>query len=191
MEKKTYRNAQRTRQKIKLAFLELIEKKPISKIRIHEITDIVEITKGAFYTHYQDIYAVFEDIENENINNLTDFLSCSPTESLTCDFTPFLEKLISQILSEKETYTKLFKSELSIRFLGKLQCVFVEYTMGNKELTSKFESQEIARNFFEFIAAGTALLIHNHLVNSPSQNLTDLCDTLNKGILGGLSAFKK
>jgi len=62
----------KTTRSIKNAFLELRAKKPIEKITIKELTEKAEISKGTFYLHYADIYALSESLENEVIRELTE-----------------------------------------------------------------------------------------------------------------------
>lgn len=65
---KQYRNAERTKKWIRRAFIELIsEKKTINKITVNELAERADITKTTFCYHYDDIYAVAEEFENELI----------------------------------------------------------------------------------------------------------------------------
>ena len=65
---KQYRNAERTEKWIRRAFIELIsEKKTLNKITVNELAERADITKTTFYYHYDDIYAVAEEFENELI----------------------------------------------------------------------------------------------------------------------------
>lgn len=72
----------KTERSIKNAFLELRAKKPIEKITVKELTEKAEISKGTFYLHYADIYALSEKIEGEIIREITDGIQCTPFESL-------------------------------------------------------------------------------------------------------------
>ena len=55
----------RTKKNIKDAFLKLRRKKPIEKITIKEIASIAMIDKATFYRHYEDIYHLSDEVENE------------------------------------------------------------------------------------------------------------------------------
>lgn len=72
----------KTERSIKNAFLELRAKKPIEKITVKELTEKAEISKGTFYLHYADVYALSEKIEGEIIREITDGIQCTPLESL-------------------------------------------------------------------------------------------------------------
>lgn len=73
---KQYRNAERTKKWIRRAFIELIsEKKTIDKITVNELAERADITKTTFCYHYDDIYAVAEEFENELISKLKNIFS--------------------------------------------------------------------------------------------------------------------
>ncbi len=50
------------REAILQAFLELLGEKNIDKITVKDIVERCGITRGGFYYHFQDIYAVFESL---------------------------------------------------------------------------------------------------------------------------------
>ena len=75
-----------TKMLIRKAFTELLEQKPIQNISIRELCELAGINRGTFYAHYQDIYDLLEQIEEE----------------MTKDFEKSLEPLL-EIEGEKLT----------------------------------------------------------------------------------------
>ena len=62
-------SSQKTRNIIKKTFAEMLsEKKELAKISVSELVRRADINRGTFYSHYDDIYAVAEDYENELIS---------------------------------------------------------------------------------------------------------------------------
>ena len=59
------RRIERTRNSIKDAFLELRSKRDIEKISVKELCERANINKSTFYTHYQDIYELSEQLEKQ------------------------------------------------------------------------------------------------------------------------------
>lgn len=59
-----------TKLKIRNAFLDLYQKKRIEKITVSEICAIAEVHRSTFYRHYDDIYAVLEEIEEVLLKEL-------------------------------------------------------------------------------------------------------------------------
>ena len=191
MEKQQYKNSLKSKKMIKEAFLHLISNKDISQIRIREIIELADISKGTFYAHYHNLYAVLEDIENENIERLTLTLSENSHDSLMKDFTPFINELFLYIEENKHIYQNIFKSNIAPAFLNKLQKVFVDYMMKDANMLSNLKSKKEAKLFFSFIAVGTATLIYQHIVDSEQGTLKELISTLNGGILHGASFLTK
>lgn len=62
-------SSRKTRRLIKKIFAEMLsEKKELGKISVSELCKRADISRGSFYSHYDDIYGVAEDYENEMID---------------------------------------------------------------------------------------------------------------------------
>lgn len=61
---------QKTKANIINAFLELRSKKALEKITIKELSQLANINKATFYTHYKDIYDLSEQVELEIISSI-------------------------------------------------------------------------------------------------------------------------
>lgn len=55
----------RTKQILKDAFIELYKNRAVNKISVKEITNLTGLNRGTFYIHFQDIYDLLEQIEEE------------------------------------------------------------------------------------------------------------------------------
>lgn len=89
-----YENARKaTKEKIKDTFWEMYKTKPISKITVKELSEACAIGRGTFYNHFEDVYAVLDDIENELSFSLNAMCTqiYEKIPSLT-DFSEFLYK---------------------------------------------------------------------------------------------------
>ena len=123
---KQYRNSERTKNRIRRAFTELIsEKKSIDKITVNELSARADITKTTFYYHYDDIYAVAEEFENELIANLNETLNKIVVGS-PADYSKYIENILRFIKSNEENYRLVANaSELTI-FASKLKNIFAK-----------------------------------------------------------------
>ena len=65
MDEKLDRRTKRTKIALKNHFMELLKIKPIQKITVTELCDMVDINRSTFYKHYFDLYALLEDIEKD------------------------------------------------------------------------------------------------------------------------------
>lgn len=121
---KTYRNSARTRQWIRCAFTELIaEKKSINKITVAELAERADITKTTFYYHYEDIYAVAEEFENELIREFSAMLEKIRQDDPQ-DYSEYIRRVGAFIQENEESYRRAVKaSDLTI-FTAKLKLIF-------------------------------------------------------------------
>lgn len=97
-------SSKKTKKIIKSVFAEMLsEKRELSKISVSELCSRAEISRGAFYSHYDDIYGVAEDYENELIDMFFDnarLLSPSTVEQ-------FVDSLFDYIRKNDENYKLL------------------------------------------------------------------------------------
>lgn len=121
---KVYRNAARTKQWIRRAFTELMaEKKDINKITVTELAQRADISKTTFYYHYEDIYAVAEEFENELIDRLTDVLSQlkTVTTAEALDFGYYARGIITFLKENEESYRMVLGASTPQLFVEKLK----------------------------------------------------------------------
>lgn len=59
-----------TRSDLRHALYELLQKKPLNKITVQEITERANVSRGTFYLHYQDVYDMVEKIEEEYMERI-------------------------------------------------------------------------------------------------------------------------
>lgn len=105
----------KTRKLIRSTFAEMLaEKKEIGKISVSELAKRANINRGTFYSHYDDIYGVVEDYENELIINFFD-----DSRLLSSDnFVKFIDELFDYIAKNNEEYKMMCKSD-DIVFVAK------------------------------------------------------------------------
>lgn len=63
---------QKTLKGIRSALMELAKNKPLEQITVKELCEQAMINKATFYSHYDNINALIEEIEDEFVKNLTE-----------------------------------------------------------------------------------------------------------------------
>lgn len=100
-------SSRKTRKLIKKVFAEMLsEKRELGKISVSELCRRADISRGSFYSHYDDIYGVAEDYENELIEtffNSTRLLGSH-------DIMHFIDQFFEFIRQNDENYRLLCKS---------------------------------------------------------------------------------
>ena len=59
----------KTKKNIREAFLELRKNLSLEEIKVNALCEKAMVNKTTFYNHYQDIYELSEELENEVVEN--------------------------------------------------------------------------------------------------------------------------
>lgn len=114
------RSSKKTRKLIKKIFAEMLsEKKELGKISVSELCKRADISRGSFYSHYDDIYGVAEDYENEMIDTFFD--NARLLESR--DIMHFIDSVFEFIRQNNENYRLLCKSNDFLFAAKKLESI--------------------------------------------------------------------
>lgn len=113
-----YNSSKKTHERIKKAFAELIaEKKAMNKITVADLAEKAEITRGTFYSHFNNIYEVAEEIEEEFMSSI----NSSHEEIKTVeDFPIFLHKFFEFLTKNEELYRQILSSDAPTVFVNRL-----------------------------------------------------------------------
>lgn len=105
----------KTKRGIKDAFLKLRNTLPLEKMKVKDICELALINKTTFYKHYEDIYALANEMENE----VTDLVVSCFTEKDDIFVNPILFiKGLPKALSQNQTLLQpLFHDDLDKFFL--------------------------------------------------------------------------
>src|SRR5208337_1117624 len=116
-QKAEYRSSIRSKRLIRQAFVELLQEKELEKISVTDIIRRADINRGTFYAHYQDTQAVIEQIENEIIEKMLEFLGEFRFQNFFQDPLPLLLKISTYLEEDLEFYRILINSNGSEQFL--------------------------------------------------------------------------
>lgn len=106
-------NRQTTKSKkaIEETFFKLLkEKKSLNKITVSEITRIANLGRGTFYLHYQDVYDLYNKIEAELFNGISDIFKKSFPSTNPKNSEKMITELIDYIEKNKKQICILIKS---------------------------------------------------------------------------------
>ena len=68
------RRPQTTKRALKNVLVDLLQTRDLQTISIKEITDLADISRGTFYLHFDDIFALYQSIEFDVIENITQII---------------------------------------------------------------------------------------------------------------------
>ena len=64
------RSVRQTKQRLYEALIHLLQQKNLREITVRELTELAGISRGTFYFHYADIYALMEQMEASQLARL-------------------------------------------------------------------------------------------------------------------------
>lgn len=129
--KKEYRNSARTKKMIRKAFVDLIaEKKLISDISVADLAERADIAKSTFYNHYEDIYAVADEMFRELTDSLNMIIDAMDADK-TADYHIYIKRIFDFLKENEELYRKVAGSPDSIYFIDRIKHVITKCVFAN------------------------------------------------------------
>lgn len=102
----------KTKKNISEAFLTLRKKYPLEKIKTTELCEIALINKTTFYKHYQDIYALSDEFENELVDVIIN--NTENIDKLFSDPKLFITGIFNASTPQAKTVRILFDGRMDV-----------------------------------------------------------------------------
>ena len=110
----------RTRKLIRKGLAELAQTKSISKITVKELTDLIEINRGTFYLHYQDINDLVDALEKELYGEFSTLISSITSYELLKSPIEICEIFCNHFHEHSDLYSILLGANGDASFAHKL-----------------------------------------------------------------------
>lgn len=133
-EKKEYRNAIRSRQMIRAAFVEMLHEKPFEKITATDIINCSGLNRSTFYAHYPDVKGIMDEFSGEIIKVFRQMLSEMNFSIFLTDPEPYLKTMISFLEENHELYRLLGQSDMASVYLDQLKKVLIQQVLDSPNL---------------------------------------------------------
>ena len=128
-EKKLYRNAIRSRQMIRKAFMELLEEKPVEKITATDIINRAGINRSTFYAHYPDAKGLLDEILDDIGSIFQKLLLNIDFSSFFDDPMPILQMVIDFLNENQNLYKMLSRSRMAPGVLDSLKRSLIQQVL--------------------------------------------------------------
>ncbi len=164
--KGTNKSSQKTITLIKKTFAELIEeKKEISSVTVTELVKRADITRGTFYAHYDNIYDIANEFQEEI---LTKVFNNNLTITTKEEMYTYFDNIFKYIEDNKNIYSKLLVADEAILFMRRLDKK-INYHL-SKIIQNK-KNQDLNISFF---TTGTIALIIKYFRNETKEDLESI-----------------
>lgn len=183
-EKAEYKSAKRSRKLIRTAFAKLMLEKPVEKITITDIVKEADLNRGTFYAHYESPHSVMQEIQNEIMDNLLEFLSEWTYENFLNDPLPILLKINHYLEEDMEYFKMLIQCSDSEQFLNRLKKLFVTYMEKDESVPEHLKGTKEYEARIYFIAGGITELYKRWFDEDLIvQSLNDLAQSMSENIV--------
>ena len=153
-----------TKKIIKENFLNLLEKKDITKITVKELCEISDINRGTFYRYYVDIYDLLKNIEQEFIDEVKNSSSIVKIEDHS--IYSFTKEILSIFENNKKLVMILFNNDRNTLFLNEvLEVVYDKCFNRWKSFHPEIDEDEL-ENAVVFIFNGALGVINYWIKNN-------------------------
>ncbi|MFS0781472.1 TetR/AcrR family transcriptional regulator [Bacillus sp. 1P06AnD] len=186
--KAEYKSAIRSRKMIRHAFVELVLEKDIEKITIRNIVEKAEISRGTFYAHYSDIYAVFEEIENEIMGEIAVILNEFKSADIIQNPRPCLEKMALFFNQDIEFYRKSINTKYTPNYVKNIKELLVVKILSYEETHSSIQKSKEFTLRVHFYVGGLISLFQEWLEGTFECTLNELTATITKFMVQGLQS---
>ena len=166
-------SSKRTRDKIKKSFAILMkEKKSLSKITVTDLVNKAEITRSAFYTHYENIYDVARELHEEMLDVLV-----SNTDNLKniANADKYFDEIFAYLKENEEMYTLILSSDYPLFFTNQLQKIIKNILNSFNSLNYKYMELNIV-----FFIDGAINLVIRHFRGEINYSLDEINNYVKK-----------
>ncbi len=169
-------SSRKTRNLIKETFAELMnEKKELSKITVTELVKRADITRGTFYTHYDDIYDVANDYQLETIDLLVSDDNILYNKD---DVLSYFSDIINCLKENEKTYKMFLSSTEPLFFLDKLK------KLASQKILFALQNEDLQNDYLEldvsFFINGIMTELLKYFRDESDYNLDELHENMIK-----------
>ena len=173
---------------IKNSFIQLMKKKPISKITIKEICEGADVNRATFYAHYQDPYDLLRQIEGDLIDGVNVYLGNQVPQDAGEASVTMLEKILEYVKENAEIVNLLLNANGDVQFQEEITGIFGQQQILPAAVNQSLSPEE-TQYVFLFFANGAIGMIRQWLKDGMQKSTRDMARLILDVIFKGRDAF--
>ncbi|MGI6751684.1 MAG: TetR/AcrR family transcriptional regulator [Anaerovoracaceae bacterium] len=153
------RRIRKTKERLRMAFTDLIMEKNIKEISVKELAELADINRGTFYLHYKDIKDFYEQIQDEMYHDLRQIFKKHLKVNRRTGFTSVIFEVFELLSKNKELCLVILNSKDSDLLSGIIE---LGKPKTDEEWTSLLGDvrPELYEYYYTFITSGCVGLLH-------------------------------
>lgn len=168
-------------------FVDLLDKKPLSKITVTEIIEACEISRNTFYYYFQDIYDLVDYLFSIEIEKLQEVTDNADTLSEECQIV--LDLLINNKRALKHIYESVKKDQIELYLFKATDKAMLDF------IKKHFQGSNVAEEDIQFLARyhkyALVGFIIDWLSGDSDEDLLDLINRISKLSEESISSYLK
>lgn len=178
----------KTKRAIHSAMTRLLSVKPIEEITVTELSNAAEINRKTFYSYYNSVYMVAEEMEDEIVERFEDTLRIIDFETLLQDPQTTFNTLARIIASDLDFYETILTNRNQVFFLQKIITSLKERIMALYfDRNSKdFELQEY---MLEYIISGLVSVYQKWFKSGRKTDMEELSKYISMLAVNGVKSI--
>lgn len=111
------RRAVRTKRKLKEVLINLLQTRELEKISIRELAELADISRGTFYLHFTDIFDLYQAVEDDVVNGITERVDKSAVPADEFAIETMMESILEYLTQHIDACEALLRTD-SASFLA-------------------------------------------------------------------------
>lgn len=188
---KTDRRVRKTKEALRQGLITLLKDKNLQSISVQELTEEADIHRGTFYLHYSDIYDLYEQIENQVIEEIDEILNHYSINKSNIDPVPALEDILTFVAENAEICEMLLTQGRNGTFVKKLSQVINHRFMHISLQHMDLEATELELRYLgDFLVFGYIAVISNWLAHGMPEPPHVMAERIGKYGAYGISYYE-
>ncbi len=170
------RRVRKTRAALKQSLTTLLQEKNVKDISVKELTDLADVNRGTFYLHYNDVFDLLEQSENDLLEELHKIADSISAETVRSNPALFFEKIYT-VCSENASLVRILLGENGdIRFLNRIRNFLREKCLNDWHSLLHQVDLEKFDAYYSFLVGGCCSLLQYWFAGDMKQTPKELAN---------------
>ena len=162
---KEYRCVRKTKKAFEMSFVSLAKEMPLNKISVKQICERAEMSRNAFYFHYNDINALINDIEDGMVNDIISMFDHIRDVGFPDNVLTNIQDLTEYFYDRRDTTLILMDSSYSNTFKNRMNTAFSDFFFQYFKKYHNTEFRDSYDFFYGFLSNGYCGMLEQWLKN--------------------------
>lgn len=180
MNKMADRRTKKTQKAIKNAFLILLKEKELTKITVYEISHLADIGRGTFYLHFQDIFDLYQQLENELLNQLLEWIENLYRNNKPLTLAEFIEQVAASIWENKNAFHLFMNEQRNSTLLLKVKEIITEKELEERKQHGVIQGADFEKFNVSFQVAGTIEILNEWVKTGMQQSPKEIAEVISR-----------